>query len=660
MSIFDAGVSALNAAQTALSVIGDNLANANTPGFHRQVVDLTEMTPTQIGNISIGHGVQIGDVRRLLSNTLETAITNQTYSSASTTAQLTTLQQLQTSLSPSTGSLGDDIEQFFNQVEQLATQPGSTTQRAVVLGDAQNLTNAFNTLDSNLAQVRSSVDTQLSNSVGNINSLAQSIAQLNGQIQAATVAGQTPNDQLDQRDQLINQLAQAVDVRVVPASFNQVTVLAGGVPLVVGNQSTALKFSVSSSNVAQVSTADSSVTLNITGGQVGGWLAVRNQALADVQTQLDSLAGTFAQAVDNVQATGLGLSGPSTFLSGTRGARSLTQPLSQAGLAFPPQAGTLYVSVTNLATGARTLSQVNIDPATQSVNDVAAALSAIPNLQAVTDPQTGTMQVMAKPGFAFDFAGRLPTTPDTSGFTGTAAPQVGGQYTGTDNNNYTFKVVGSGTIGVTPNLALQVTDTGGNPVATLNIGQGYSPGSPLTVANGITVQLASGTANSGDTFATPVVAQPDTAGILTSLGLGTFFTGSTASDLAVQPGLSSNPSLLAGSRTGVAGDNTNLTRLAALHDQPVLGGGSLTFTEAYNSVVGATATQVQQLTDQQTSQQALGQSLQAQQQSISGVDPNEEVVNLMNYQRTFQIASQYIGTVSSTLAYLLQTLQPVL
>jgi flagellar hook-associated protein 1 FlgK len=658
MSIFDAGVSALNAAQTALSTIGDNLANANTPGFHRQVVDLTEAAPTQIGNISVGDGVQIGDTRRLIDNPLETAITNQTFTLAGTTAQLNTLQQVQTSLSPSTGSLGSDIETFFNQVEQLATQPADTTQRAVVLGDAQNLTNEFNSLNGDLTQVSSGVDTQLSNSVSSINSLAQQIAQLNGQIQSASIAGSTPNDQLDQRDQLINQLAQSADVRVVPASFNQVTVLAGGVPVVVGNQNTALQFSVAGSNAAQVTVAGSSTPLDITGGQVGGLLAVRNQSLADVQTQLDMLAGTFAQAVDNVQATGLGLSGPSTFLSGTRAATSLTKPLDRAGLAFPPQAGTLLVSMTNLSTGARTVSQVNIDPSTQSLNDVATALSAVPNLQAVTDSQTGTLQVMAKPGFAFDFAGRLPTDPDTSGFTGTAAPQVGGQYTGASNNTYTFQVAGSGTVGVTPKLALQVKDSSGNPIATLNIGQGYSPGSPLTVANGITVQLASGTANNGDTFSTPVVAQPDTAGILTALGLGTFFTGSTAADLAVQPALLSNPSLLAGSLTGDTGDNSNLTRLAALHDQPLLGNGSQTFTDSFNALVGEVATQVQQQTDQQTSQQALGQQLQTQQQSISGVDPNEELVSLMNFQRSFQIASEYIGTVSTTLNSLLSAIQP--
>ncbi len=658
MSLYTVGVSALDVAQNALNLIGNNLANANTPGYHEQVMDLTESYPTQIGNISVGSGVQIADTRRLIDNPLETAITNQTFALADTTAQLNTLQQVQTNLSPSSGSIGDAIEQFFNDVNRLATNPSDTTQRTVVLDDAQNLAATFNSLSTSLTQIQNGLDTQLNNSITDINSLAQRIAQLNDEIANATVNGATPNDLLDQRGQLINQLAGEINVQVVPANLNQVNVLAGGTPLVVGNQNQKLQYSLASGNQGQVTAAGSTTPLIVTGGQVGGMLAVRNQSLQEVQTQLNTLAGAIAQQVDEVQATGLGLSGPATILSGTRGVNNVNVPLDKAGLAFPLQAGTLYVSVTNLSTGARTLTPVNINPTTQSLNDVAAALSAVPNIQAVVDPQKGTLQVLAQPGYAFDFAGRLPSAPNTSGYTGTATPQVGGQYTGTSNDTYTFQVIGSGTVGVTPNLQLQVKDSSGNSLALLNIGQGYSPGTPLPAAKGVTVQLASGTVNNGDTFSTPVIAQPDTAGLLTALGLGTFFTGSTASDLAVQPALLNNPNLLAASRNGDSGDNSNLTRLAALQTQPILANGTQTLTQGYNAIVGSVATQVQALTTQQTSQQALAQQLQTQQQEISGVDTNEELVQLMNYQQAFQTASEYIGTVNTTLQSLFLLVQP--
>lgn len=658
MSLFTVGVSALDTSQNVINLIGNNLANANTPGYHNQVADLTEAYPTQIANLSVGSGVQIADTRRILDNPLETAITNHTFSLANTTAQLNTLQQVQTELSPSSGSIGNDIEQFFNDVNHLATNPSDTTQRSVVVGDAQNLANTFNSLSGSLAQLQNGLDSQLTNSVSDINSLGQRIAHLNDEIQKATANGSTPNDLLDQRGQLINQLAGDINVQVLPAHLNQVNVMAGGTPLVVGNEYNTLQYSIVAGNQGQLTAQDSTTPLTVTGGNVGGLLAVRNQSLANVQTQLNTLAGAVAQQIDNVQATGISLSGPSTFLAGARGVTNVNAPLDKAGLAIPPQAGTLYVSVTNQSTGTRTLTPVNIDPSTQSLNDVANALNAVPNIQAVTDPKTGLLQILAKPGYTFDFAGRLPSSPNTSGYTGTATPQVGGQYTGTNNDTYTFQVVGSGTVGVTPNLQLAVKDSAGNSLATLNIGQGYTPGTPLTAANGITVQLASGTANNGDTFSTPVVAQPDTAGILTSLGLGTLFTGSTAADIAVQPALLNNPNLLAGSRNGESGDNSNLIRLAALQTQPVLANGTQTLTQGYNTIIGSVATQVQSLTTQQTSQQALGQQLQTQEQNISGVDTNEELVHLMSFQQQFQTASEYIGTVNSTLQSLYLIVQP--
>jgi len=186
-------------------------------------------------------------------------------------------------------------------------------------------------------------------------------------------------------------------------------------------------------------------------------------------------------------------------------------------------------------------------------------------------------------------------------------------------------------------------------IASLNIGQGYQPGSTLQVGNGVTVQLSSGTANNGDSFTTRVVANPDTAGLLTALGINTFFTGNNANNIAVQPNLVNNPAQLAASRTGQPGDGSNLQRMAALADQPLLANGTQTFSQFYGSMVGDAGTQVKQLSDQQSAQQLIGQRIEAQQQAVSGVDPNEELVRELEAQRAFEMASRYISTVNTTL-----------
>ena len=125
------------------------------------------------------------------------------------------------------------------------------------------------------------------------------------------------------------------------------------------------------------------------------------------------------------------------------------------------------MSVTDLATGQRTTNQVTIDPTTQSLQDVASAIGKIPHLQGLVDSQTGTMQIVAQQGYAFSFAPQLATAPTTTAITGTTTAQVGGVYTGTTNSSLTFQVVGSGTVGVTPNLTLQVQDASGNTVSSL-------------------------------------------------------------------------------------------------------------------------------------------------------------------------------------------------
>src|SRR5207244_3165776 len=160
-------------------------------------------------------------------------------------------------------------------------------------------------------------------------------------------------------------------------------------------------------------------------------------------------------------ARGLGLSGPSTVLYGQRAVSATTVPLAQAGLAFPPRAGTLSISVTDLATGQRTLHQVNVDPSTQSLQALATAISAIPRLQAIADSQTGKLTLLAQPGFGFDFAGRLSTAPDSQAITGTATPTVGGSYSGAANDAFTFTVVGSGTVGASNNLTLEARNSAG-------------------------------------------------------------------------------------------------------------------------------------------------------------------------------------------------------
>lgn len=642
---FSIGLSGIQVSQRALDLTGNNIANANTKGYHRQIAELANRT---VG-LTIGDGVRVKSILRQSSSVLESAATQNTVESQDVSTRLDNLRQIETFLNPGDGSAYDLLLKFFNELGQAASQPDDLARRRVVLAIAVSLAGQINESASQLSRMSQSQDGVIQDLVAKVNRISSQIADLNGAIQRNTIQEIDTSDLRDQRDQLINDLAQTVDIRTIDQDFGQKTVLVANGAVIIGNQSIQLQATTDAANNAIVTVSGTQTPLTVSGGQLGGALNIRNQVLPEQRNRLDALTQELVRGIDSLHATGIGLSGPSTLVSGQRAVSNVNTPLASAGLAFPPQAGTLFISVTDQATGQRTLNAVTIDPATQSLTGLAAAVGGVPNIQAVADTQTRTLRIIAAQGFSFDFAGRLPTAPSTTAITGTTTAQIGGRYTGSVNDTYTFTVVGSGTVGVTPGLAVQVTDSALNVLGTFNIGQGYEPGSSLPAINGVSARLATGTANVGDSFTVQTIAQPDTANILTALGLNTFFTGDNSSNVAVRADLLTSPEQLAAGRTGQPGDGSNLQRLAALQDTRVLSGGTQTFREFQANTISNIAIQVQDLSDRQTAQQVLGQRLDAEIQGISGVDTNEELVRMLQFQRSFQMSARFISTVNTAL-----------
>jgi flagellar hook-associated protein 1 len=649
MSWLSIGASGMSVSQQELNITGQNLTNASNPAYHRQDIILQaspDISPNQ-------GGVSVAQVQRNVDSALESEINTNTSASSNSTRQLQTLNQVQTTLNPNDGSLAESLTAFYSAAQQLTATPNNTALRQAVINAAQTLTEQLNQNAGQIQSTGASIVSEAAQVVSQINNEASQIAGLNGQIQTAVASGDSPNNLEDQRDQLISQLAQQVDVRTVDQGNGVTNIISDGASLVVGNSAIPLSTSVDSQNQLAVYGTDTTQPLSLKGGTLGALLSLRNQSLPSYSQQLDGFAGQLVKTIDEIHATGIPLGGSFSTVTGTRAATSATAPLSQSGLAYPPQAGTLTISVTDAATGARTNQQVNIDP-TESLNDVAASINAIPHLSATVDAVSGKLSIAADPGYQFDFAGRPSTTPDTQSITGTSTVAVSGAYTGSANDTLTYKVVGSGTVGVTPGLSLQVTNAAGAVVSTLGIGQGYSPGSTLTV-NGVNVALQAGTVNAGDTFGVKAIANPDTSGILASLGINSFFTGSGAAGLTVNADLLANPGDFAASGTGDPGDGSVLAKLVASQNQTDAGGNSLSQTVA--NLNGDVADQIQSLTLQQTDQAALSTQLTNQQQTISGVDPNAELVNMLSFQRAFQMSAQFVSTVNSTMDSLLAILQ---
>lgn len=317
--IFGIGVSALNAAQAGIMVTGNNISNANTPGYSRQQIIQTTNIPQATGAGFFGQGTQVETVKRAYSSFLTNQVNQTQTQSSQLSTYSTQINQIDNLLGSNGLGLAPAIQGFFSAVQGVANNASSIPSRQAMLSASQTMVSTFQNLDQQLSSLRTGVNSQIANSVTLINSYAQQIAQLNQNILAAQGAanGQPPNDLLDQRDQLVAQLSKEVQTTVAKQSDGSYNIIIGtGQSLVVGNQATTL---VTAPNPADPSnTAIGYPTKNgtaflpdssLTGGNLGGLLAFRSQSLDPAQNALGRIAIGLAQTFNAQQQLGQDLNG---------------------------------------------------------------------------------------------------------------------------------------------------------------------------------------------------------------------------------------------------------------------------------------------------------------------------------------------------------------
>lgn len=224
---------------------------------------------------------------------------------------------------------------------------------------------------------------------------------------------------------------------------------------------------------------------------------------------------------------------------------------------------------------------------------------------------------------------------------------LSGEYTGAVNSQWTFTPNGDGIVGTTPGLTLSVRDETGALITTLEVGETYSSGTPLLIAEGVSVSFTGGEvrASEGDVFTTNVIADSDTSDILVALGLNGLFSGTDASTVQVLGSIQRDPARLAASATGAVGDSGALRDLLALQNEDVeaLSGS---FGEFYSTLVGGIGFQISSTKSAAEVEQFLVESLEERRQSIAGVNVDEELVNMIAYEQAYNAAAQFIQVVN--------------
>lgn len=303
-------VSALSAEQGAMSATANNVANASTPGYSREVPILQESRPVVIGSLTFGNGVDLQQLQSIRDPILQIRIAQETQDQGQLGSLLSSMQQVQVLFNDTSGSdIGTQISAFFSQLNQLSADPTNLSLRQGALTAAGNLANSFNTAASNLQQQCSNVDLNVSQVVQQINNLTGQIAKLNGQIAGLQNTGADASSFLDQRDELVNQLSGLIDVAQIHSDNGLTLTTSNGTALVAGEQSFSLTATPDSLGVQHIFAQGTDITANIASGQLGGLLQVRDNKIPMLLSGLDTLASGLSSAINAANQGGFDLNG---------------------------------------------------------------------------------------------------------------------------------------------------------------------------------------------------------------------------------------------------------------------------------------------------------------------------------------------------------------
>lgn len=614
--LLNTSLTGMRAFQRALEVTSHNIANANTPGYSRQVAEFTTREGFGTGNGYVGSGTQISTVKRIY----DAMLGDQLRISTTGLTRFQTIEGLAGRMDslladPDTG-LNNGLQSFFNAVQDLANDPSSIPTRQALLGEAEGLAGRFRALDSQLGEMEGEVNQRVRIAVTDINRLAAGIAELNDKIALAQGLGQPPNDLLDERDRLVLQLSEQVSVTTAIQDDGAMNVFIGsGQSLVVG--ATVENLSVQTSEfdptrtvVAYEGAAGSTpLDTSLTGGTLGGLLEFRGSLLDPARQSLGQTAVAFASSFNEQHMSGMDLRGT---LGGDFFA--VSDPVS------------LY-STRNTGTGT----------AAATVTDTTAL--------------TGADYVLSYDGAAYSL-----TRADT---------------------NQSVALTGTGTAAdpfIADGIAIEV---GGAPAAgdrvMIRTGAGIASSIQTLVDDPQAVAMASPTrsaidlANTGQAniSAARVVDRTDpnllTSAVIEFTGPGTYSING-AGAFAYTDG---NPIVINGSEVtitgtpatgdrftidpnfGAAGDNSNGLVLAQIQSVGILEGGTISVNENYGrlvSDVGATTRQVQANVDAQS---VLVSNAQDEVLATSAVNLDEEAARLVRYQQAYQAVAQVVAVAST-------------
>ena len=643
-NILSIGKSALSAAQVGLSTTGHNIANASTPGYSRQVVVQSAAQSQDFGYGYIGQGAEVSAVTRVYNEILsKQAIHSQSVSAGidAYNGQLSTINNM---LSDAASGLNPAMNDFFASVQDLAANPSDTPTRQAMLSNAQSLVNRFQSTSGRLNEIRNDLNTQLASSVSLVNTYAKQIASLNDVIdKAISATGNTPNDLMDQRDQLVLELSKQIKTTVVSQGEGSYNVFAGnGLPLVVGADTYMLTTTSSPTDPTRLEIAyqnkNKSTVLGVDslpGGVIGGLLQFRSESLDSIQNQLGQIALTLGDTFNTQHAQGLDLYGkpggalfniadPVVSSSAYNTGNAIVESKIVDGRAVTISDYRLQYDGTNYK-----ITRLS-DSAVQSFTSLPQTLDGLSFSQS-----SGTM--LAGDDFVIRPTQNAATTMSVA-ITDTRKLAAGGPALSTANNSAN---TGSASI----STATVANTYSSSPIVSA-LGLTYNTGSPGTFTLAPSSQSVTVTIGSTSTTFPPGTPITYTSGATITIGgLSVVISGTpnNGDQFTITPNTSNGP-----------GDNRNGLLLGGLQSQGTLNNSSDTYSNAFGQLVSSVGNKTRELNVTGAAEAKVLEQATAAVQSESGVNLDEEATNLLRYQQAYQAAGKMMQIASQLFDVLLQ------
>lgn len=681
MSLLNIGMSGLAAGQSSLMTTGNNIANVDTAGYSRQQTVQGTKASQQFGNVFIGTGTTLADVRRVYNSYLDSQLRTATSLNSEASAYQAQATPLDATLSDTNTGLTGVLQKFFTSMQGVATSATDDTSRQSVVTAAQSLASRFNSIAKQLNDQSTNLNGSLSDMASQVNKLATSIANLNQKISELSTGSSQPNDLLDSRNEAVRQLSSLVGAQVVEHGNSYDIYVGSGQPLVLGNTTNTLETVPSKDDPSRMalqmnrgsSTID--ITSVVSGGEIGGLLSYRKEVLDPSLNELGRVALVVADQMNSQQAQGIDKNGDfgAAIFNNINSAALISQrSIGQAG----NSAGSGNLDVTIKDTGKLTTSdyQVTFTSATNYTvtRSDGTAMGAF---------STTTTPAPVIDGFSLSLNGGALSAGDSFKVTPTRGAASSIQAVLTDPK----KIAAAAPL--TGATSANNTGTYTQPTlsSTLDI---YNPTSQAEMQTALKystpVKLVFGAASGGSQSYNMVDAKGNSIGTGTivpgqsnTLNLKVGMVDSTGAPImdntvvpavqktfTVQTKVGGTPTTgesFTINLTGAASsDNRNAQALAGLQTKQTVDTGSaskgISLTDAYGKLVTNVGTKAAQGKSDSDATTAILANAKGARDSVSGVDLDEETGNLVKYQQYYTASSQIIKAAQEIFSTLINSL----